>query len=260
MTDSLEIASSSVDSPTTLVGFDLTDDGITIDLTVDPPQVSYHDRTLPLIEVAPSRSQRLTVRSFDLASSTVLILIMLPVFVVVWVLVRTTSPGPAVYKAKRVGHDGEPFTAHKFRSMVENAEELLEAHLATDPAALAEYTQFHKLRKDPRVTSVGRVLRFTSLDELPQLFNVWRGHMSLVGPRPLLLTESATFGSTMGTVLRVKPGLTGLWQVSGRSHLSLNDRIMLDVEYATSRTLRRDLVICLRTVWHLFTPGRRGAY
>lgn len=253
MTDSMELPS--------LVGeTDLTDDGVVIDLTVDPPVVTYNNRSLELDESRPSTSQRVAVRVFDLVSATAMLVLLLPVLVVLWVLVRCTSPGPAVYVAKRVGQDGMPFNAYKFRSMVIDAEQMLEFHLALDDDARAEYEAFHKLRNDPRVTGVGRFIRATSLDEIPQLFNVLRGNMSLVGPRPNLLTEPAKFGPTIDTVLRVKPGLTGLWQVSGRSDLGIHDRIMLDVEYATTRTLRQDIVICLRTAWHLVTPGRRGAY
>lgn len=239
---------------------DWSDDDIVIDLTVDPPVVSYRDRSLPLIEEPPSTTQRFAVRTFDIVSSLVLLTLTIPLFVVLFTLVRFTSPGPGIYVARRVGQDGEPFNAYKFRSMVENADELLELHLAMNDDARAEYTVYHKLQDDPRVTTVGKFLRASSLDELPQLFNVLQGNMSLVGPRPNLLTEPEKFGSTMPTVLRVKPGLTGLWQVSGRSDLGLNDRIMLDVEYATTRTMRRDVAICFRTAWHLVTPGRRGAY
>lgn len=253
MTDSIELD---------LVGsdLDLTSDGVVIDLTVDPPVVTYNDRSLELDHSRPSRTQRVAVRAFDLVSATLMLVLLIPVLAVLWLLVRCTTPGPAIYAAKRVGQDGQPFNAYKFRSMVIDAEQLLELHLALDDDARAEYEAFHKLRNDPRVTGVGRFIRATSLDELPQLFNVLRGNMSLVGPRPNLLTEPAKFGPTIDTVLRVKPGLTGLWQVSGRSELGIHDRIMLDVEYATTRTLRRDIVICLRTAWHLVTPGRRGAY
>lgn len=253
MTDSMELIDLTG-------GIDLSADGVVIDLTVDPPIVTYNDRTLELDESRPSSAQRFAVRTFDLVSATVLLVFLSPLLVVLWALVRFTSPGPAVYVAKRVGQDGMPFKAYKFRSMVIDAEELLELHLALDDDARAEYEAFHKLRNDPRVTGVGRFIRATSLDELPQLFNVLRGNMSLVGPRPNLLTEPAKFGPTIDTVLRVKPGLTGLWQVSGRSDLGIHDRIMLDVEYATTRTLRQDIAICLRTAWHLVTPGRRGAY
>ncbi len=260
MTDSLELNAFDATGLDDLISVDLTADGIVVDLTVDPPVVIYNEVELPLLEEAPSRTQRMAVRVFDLVAATALILIMLPLFMILWLVVRFTSRGPVIFAATRVGQDGTPFAAYKFRSMVENAEELLALHLAADAAAKAEYDEFHKLRNDPRVTPVGRVIRATSLDELPQLFNVLRGNMSLVGPRPNLLSEATTFGATMPTVLRVKPGLTGLWQVSGRSHLGLHDRIMLDVEYATTRTLRQDVVICLRTAWHLVSPRRRGAY
>ncbi len=239
---------------------DWTDDNIVIDLTVDPPVVSYRDRSLSLIEEPPGTAQRFAVRAFDIVSSLVLLTLTIPLFVILFALVRLTSPGPGIYVARRVGQDGKPFDAYKLRSMVDNADELLELHLAMNDSAKAEYAVYHKLQDDPRITSVGTFLRASSLDELPQLFNVLRGEMSLVGPRPDLLTEPEKFGSTMSTVLRVKPGLTGLWQVSGRSDLGLNDRIMLDVEYATTRTMRRDVAICFRTAWHLVTPRRRGAY
>ncbi|MCJ2058905.1 sugar transferase [Methylobacterium sp. J-048] len=136
----------------------------------------------------------------------------------------------------------------KFRSMVTDGEAVLAAHLAASPRARAEWAATHKLSDDPRITAIGQVLRKTSLDELPQLWNVLRGEMSLVGPRPIVQAEVARYGRAFSTCFAVPPGVTGLWQVSGRSDTSYAERVALDLDYASRWSLRRDLAIMLRTV------------
>lgn len=231
-----------------------------LDLTVDPPAIQLRSQGFVLNELEPSRKQRGAVRAFDLLAAAIGIILLSPVFLLTSVLVGVTSRGPVLYRSKRIGQGASQFSAFKFRSMSHNAEAQLEAMLDEDPTARQEYEQYHKLRRDPRVTKVGRFIRRTSLDELPQLFNVLRGNMSLVGPRPNLLDEVDRFGPAIDTVLRVKPGLTGLWQVSGRSNLGFDERIMLDIDYALNRTLGGDLVICLRTVGQMISTDDNGAY
>ncbi|MDA3041287.1 MAG: sugar transferase [Actinomycetota bacterium] len=203
---------------------------------------------------------KVAVRAFDLIGSVLLLLIASPVILILWLAVRLSSPGPGFYLSARVGHGRRDFKALKFRTMVIDAVERLQAVLTDDPEARAHYERYAKLYDDPRVTPVGRVLRRTSLDELPQLWNVLRGDMSLVGPRPWLPSEPARYGAARSTVERVKPGLTGLWQVSGCSHLSFDERILLDVRYASGRTIRGDIALLFRTIWHLMRPGNNGAY
>jgi exopolysaccharide biosynthesis polyprenyl glycosylphosphotransferase len=169
--------------------------------------------------------------------------------------VRLTSPGPALFHQTRVGWDGREFAVYKFRSMYADAETRL--------ASLAEGNEFaggtlFKLRRDPRVTPVGRLLRRTSLDELPQLFNVLRGEMSLVGPRPPLPAEVATYEAHVHRRLLVKPGITGLWQISGRSDLSWDDTVRLDLYYVANWSLTLDAMILWKTAFAVVRG--RGAY
>lgn len=231
-----------------------------LDLTVDPPAIQLRSQGFTLDQSDPTRRQRLAVRSFDLIGSTLGIVVFSPLFLLAGLSVGLTSRGKTVYRSERIGQRSSRFFAFKFRSMSHDAEERLESVLNDDPSAREEFERFHKLRQDPRVTKVGRLIRRTSLDELPQLFNVLRGDMSLVGPRPNLLTEGERFGPALNTVLRVKPGLTGLWQVNGRSNLGFDERIMLDIDYALNRTLGGDLKICMRTVAQMLSTRDNGAY
>lgn len=202
---------------------------------------------LPLIHVeTPSYDgpKRFAKRAFDIVGSGLLLLALAPLFVVTAVLIKLASPGPVFYRQERIGLSGEPFHILKFRSMVTNAD----AHLA---ALLREQgdgdTPLFKVRHDPRITPVGRVIRRYSIDELPQLFNVFRGDMSLVGPRPQVDGEVRLYDSKASRRLAVKPGMSGLWQVSGRSNLSWEDSIRLDLYYVENWSVTSDLVILLRT-------------
>ena len=163
-------------------------------------------------------------------------------------LVRLESGGPIFYADKRMGRNGELFSCFKFRTMVPDAEAVLQRLLEEDPRARKEYARYHKLREDPRITRVGKFLRKTSLDELPQLWNVLRGEMSLVGPRPYLPRESEDIGVTQSDILRVYPGMTGPWQVSGRSNTSFEERVRMDAYYVRDWSVWLDLVLLARTV------------
>jgi lipopolysaccharide/colanic/teichoic acid biosynthesis glycosyltransferase len=165
------------------------------------------------------------------------------VFIAIGLLVRLTTPGPALFTQIRIGRNGRAFRMVKFRSMVVDAESQLE-----DFAAANEQDgPLFKMRRDPRVTRIGRFLRRSSIDELPQLFNVLTGSMSLVGPRPPLPAEVATYGDDVWERFRVKPGITGLWQVSGRSDLSWEESVRLDLHYVHSWSLWLDLVVLCKT-------------
>lgn len=203
-------------------------------------------------------SQPALKRALDIVGAGSLLLLTLPVFVLLTLLVRLDG-GPAFYAHERVGRGGRRFGCLKFRSMVTDSAARLEALLAHDPAARAEWDATRKLRHDPRITWIGRFLRASSLDELPQLLNVLRGEMSLVGPRPVIAAElSAHYGAAAEHYLSVRPGITGLWQVSGRSSTSYDTRVALDVRYATNPSLLADLQILLRTPAAVLL--RRGAY
>ncbi len=185
-------------------------------------------------------------------------ILLLPLLCLIAAVVWMSSPGPILFSHRRIRRHGEFFTMWKFRTMCINSGEVLERYLEAHPDARAEWRATHKLKNDPRVTGVGRLLRHTSLDELPQLWNVLNGSMSLVGPRPIVAAEVEKYGDHFKDYCAVKPGITGLWQVSGRSELSYSDRVELDRDYAQHWSLRGDADILLRT-WSSVV-NRDGAY
>lgn len=211
---------------------------------------------------APQRGQEAAKRLVDLSLSLVLIILIAPLLLVLWCLVRLTSSGPAFFHQERVGRNMRSFTMLKLRTMyVGNHDQIHRnyvTHLlsADEPAAAGDNGLF-KLEQDPRVTPLGAWLRRTSLDELPQLFNVLRGEMSLVGPRPVLPWEAELFEQRYRRRFLVKPGISGLWQVSGRSRLTMKEALELDIEYADRQSLALDLSIIVRTVPAIFGGGAR---
>lgn len=222
---------------------------VPVQLSVEPP-------------VADRRGYRLAKRSLDLVTSLLLLLLLLPTMLVLAAAVRLTSPGPALYRQTRVGQHSAPFVMLKFRSMRTDSDDA--AHRRYVTALLTEQVApdggeagVYKLARDPRITSVGGFLRRTSLDELPQLINVLRGQMSFVGPRPALDWEVELYEGAHLRRLEVPPGLTGLWQVSGRSRLSMRQALDLDVEYVARCSWSLDLRILCRTPAALL--GRSGA-
>ena len=192
----------------------------------------------------------LAKRVLDVVVAGLALLAILPILGLLALLVATTSRGPVLHRQRRYGHGGSSFELLKFRSMHPDAEERLAEVLAADPALAAEYRERCKLARDPRVTCIGAILRRTSLDELPQLVNVLRGDMSLVGPRPIRDHDLEHYGPDAARVmLQVPPGLTGPWQVSDRARVRMAERIAMDVAYARTRTLGTDLRILARTPW-----------
>ncbi|RBY75322.1 sugar transferase [Geodermatophilus sp. TF02-6] len=203
--------------------------------------------SLPLLHVREPRfrgHRHLVKTALDRLAATVLLLLGAPLFLALVVAIRVTSRGPAFYRQRRIGKRGRPFDMLKFRSMVVDAESALDSLLVFNEGNAVLF----KMRRDPRVTAVGRFLRRYSLDELPQLINILKGDMSFVGPRPALAREVTRYGADMQRRLLVKPGLTGLWQVSGRSNLSWDEAVELDIRYVENWSLGLDLVILLRTV------------
>ncbi|MFF7977813.1 sugar transferase [Streptomyces sp. NPDC007901] len=212
---------------------------------------------LTMLNVAPPLTRGLAalLKSVtDRLGAALLIVLLAPVFAAVALAVRLDSPGPVVHRQTRIGRGGVPFTMAKFRTMVADAERLRQQLAGTNE----QDGLMFKIRNDPRITRVGRVLRSCSLDELPQLFNVVRGHMSLVGPRPPLPDEAAGYDEVESRRLAVKPGLTGLWQVSGRSDLSWDETIALDLRYVDNWSPSGDLGVLMRTVRAVV--ARTGAY
>ncbi len=193
------------------------------------------------------RSQALK-RVMEFALSLVGLVVIVPVLVIIAVMIRLDSRGPVLYKAPRLGRHLVPFNCYKFRSMYVDAEERLQHLMATDTVLRAEYDTYHKLRVDPRVTRVGGFLRKYSLDELPQIINVLKGEMSLVGPRPYLLREQEKMGGMSSFVAQVRPGMTGYWQVTGRNSSTFEERLDMDRFYITNWTPWLDMIIMIQTV------------
>lgn len=197
--------------------------------------------------------------AFDYILTLVGAVFISPLLVYIAYRIKKEDPGPVFFAHTRIGKDGKPFPCYKFRSMVVNSQEMLQKYLAENPAAREEWERDFKLKDDPRVTPIGKVLRRTSLDELPQIFNVLRGEMSLVGPRPVIQEElDKYYGETAKLYCTVKPGITGLWQVSGRSDIGYDERVALDATYIKYRSMWGDIVILWKTIGVVLM--KKGAY
>ena len=207
-----------------------------------------------------SKRDRLVKRGGDVLFSLTVLTLGAPVLLTLALLVKVTSKGPVFYVQQRVGRDYSSFGCIKFRTMRRDADRLLSKLLAESPDLDEEFSNDFKLKNDPRITRLGKFLRRSSLDELPQFLNVLRGEMSVVGPRPIVKSELVRYGNRMDEVLAVRPGLTGLWQVSGRNNLSYPELVRLDVRYSRRRNLLMDLRIILRTISVMLDPRDRGAY
>ncbi|AYE88358.1 exopolysaccharide biosynthesis protein (plasmid) [Sulfitobacter sp. D7] len=200
--------------------------------------------------LAPGRDSRYArwgKALFDLGLGLMLLPVLLPVILVLCVLVAMDG-GLPIFGHKRIGKDGREFRCWKIRTMVVDAQERLKKHLADNPEAAAEWQQNFKLENDPRITRIGRFLRKSSLDELPQLFNVFRGEMSFVGPRPVVRDELLRYGLHQQVYMSMRPGVTGLWQVSGRNDVAYDQRVSMDVQYAREVSLTEDVRIVAKTV------------
>ena len=198
-------------------------------------------------------------RLFDIVFSLTVLLVGTPIFLLIAGCVAITSRGGVVYGHKRVGRGGKTFRCYKFRTMHHNAAERLKELLDSDPEVKKEWETTFKLKNDPRITKFGAFLRKTSLDELPQFFNVLKGDLSVVGPRPVMHEElNAHFGAKATKILSIRPGITGLWQVSGRSQTSYEDRVKLDEEYVERKSPWLDLLLICKTIPAIFSA--KGAY
>jgi len=174
---------------------------------------------------------------------------LIPIMLYIAYRIKRDEPKQNIFfKQKRLGMEGKPFVCYKFQTMYENSDELLQKYLKEHPEEVRYYDTYHKYKKDPRITKIGHFLRRTSLDELPQIFNVFKAEMSFIGPRPYMMNEKEKIGEDIETVLTVKPGITGLWQVSGRSDVDFHSRVKLDVWYIRNWNLWMDLVILIKTI------------
>ena len=214
-------------------------------------------RALARDTASAASSDTLAKRVFDIVGALALLLMLAPVLLVVAILVRLSGPN-VLFAHPRVGQGGRLFPCYKFRTMVPDAQLVLERLLAERPDLRVEWERDFKLKDDPRVTPVGKFLRKYSLDELPQFWNVLRGDMSLVGPRPIIPDELERYGRHADCYLAARPGVTGLWQISGRSDVDYERRIQLDREYMNRRCVTMDLAIVFKTAWVVLM--RRGAY
>lgn len=207
---------------------------------------------------APSVPYLAAKRLFDIVFAASFLVVALPALLILAIILQIDSPGRLFFIQQRVGKGGKMFGCIKFRTMHENAEELLADMLARCPETRREWESDHKLRNDCRVSRFGKIVRKLSLDELPQLVNILRGEMSVVGPRPIVSAEIAKYGEFFADYTAVKPGLTGLWQVSGRNDISYQERVQLDVQYRARASMMFDLSIVLRTVPAVVAS--RGSY
>lgn len=199
-------------------------------------------------------------RTFDIVFSASVLILFSPLYLILALLVAFSSPGPIFYAQERVGRNYKRFKCIKFRTMIVNAEQVLEKILAECPEKRREFEENFKLKDDPRITWIGKFLRLTSLDEFPQFWNVLMGDMSVVGPRPLVPDELHKYGSKMERVLNVKPGITGLWQVSGRNDIPYPQRVLIDVYYVNHHNWLLDLWIIIKTIGVVIFPQNNGAY
>jgi len=199
-------------------------------------------------------------RLFDVLFSLFILIIFSPLYLVLAGLIAISSPGPIFYVQQRVGKNYQRFDCIKFRTMVDKADEMLQSMIADCPEMRQEFEDNFKLKDDPRVTWIGKFLRITSLDEFPQFFNVLKGDMSVVGPRPLIPEELPKYGKSIDTVLKIRPGITGLWQVSGRNDIPYPQRIKIDVYYVNRRNAWLDLWVIFKTIGVIIFPRNNGAY
>ena len=230
--------------------------------TIPYEVISKEPSSLPAVEIIrnQSRSGRTLKRIGDIIFSLIVLTLGSPIFILIAILVKLSSPGSVFYIQKRVGRNYREFGCIKFRTMYKDADDLLPNLLEKYPLMRKEFEKDFKLRQDPRITKLGRFLRRSSLDELPQFFNVLKGEMSVVGPRPIVSNEIIKYSLFMEEVISVRPGLTGLWQGSGRNNLSYKKRVELDLFYARNRNFLLDLEIIILTLGVLLFPMDRGAF
>ena len=212
-------------------------------------------RAFPL----PRINQEFFKRLFDVVFSLSVLILFSPVYLILVLLIFLSSPGSVFYVQERVGINYKKFRCLKFRTMVNNADEMLH-DLMADPQIRSEFEDNFKLKQDPRITKIGHLLRITSLDEFPQFWNVLKGDMSVVGPRPLVVEELPRYGRYIDKVLTIKPGITGLWQVSGRNDIPYPKRIQMDVYYVSFNNFWMDLWIVIKTIKVVLFPKNNGAY
>lgn len=199
-------------------------------------------------------------RISDFLLALILITTLIPIFFLIAFLIKFSSKGNIIYIQRRVGKNNKLFSCYKFRTMRPNSELILEELLLKNPVIKNEFESCQKITKDPRITQIGKFLRFTSLDELPQIVNVLKGEMSFIGPRPILKEEIKKYGLNFKEAFSVLPGISGLWQVNGRNNLAYKKRVAIDIFYSRNLNFHMDIVIFLKTIYVLFLPFGKGSY
>ena len=217
-----------------------------VDLDVLEPWQGQPSFQIP--QDVPAGLRGMTKRFCDLALALPIFVFALPLLAVISALILIQGGGPVIYRQERCGQNGKPFICYKFRTMHLDAPTALADYLQANPGAAAEWEKTQKLRHDPRITTIGRILRKTSLDELPQLINIIAGEMSVIGPRPVTFEELERYGANLSYYIAARPGVTGLWQVNGRSTLSYQQRVNFDAQYVKEWSFFKDIKILLKTI------------
>jgi lipopolysaccharide/colanic/teichoic acid biosynthesis glycosyltransferase len=231
-------------------------------MTVTRPPATERSSVKPLAQqrILDRRSRYVGKRLFDICFSLSVLIVFAPLYAVLAILIACTSSGSVFYIQERVGQNYQRFGCIKFRTMIPNADRVLNKMMAESDDLRQEFSENFKLKQDPRITKIGRFLRITNLDEFPQFINVFKGEMSVVGPRPLVPEELDRYGKDIDQVLTIRPGLTGLWQISGRNNISYARRIRIDVSYVKRYNFWLDLHIVFKTVLLTLMPKNNGAY
>ena len=203
---------------------------------------------------------KLFKKLLDFLFSMFFLIVCIPFFILISLLIKLSSRGPIFFLQERIGRNNISFKCIKFRTMHPEAKDILENLLMKDNKLRMEFEKTHKIKNDPRITTIGKLLRKTSLDELPQFINVLKGEMSIIGPRPIVNKEKKKYGKNLKKVLSIKPGITGLWQVSGRNNLTYKTRVKLDLNYTENYNFLMDIRILIRTIGVILFPLDRGAY
>jgi lipopolysaccharide/colanic/teichoic acid biosynthesis glycosyltransferase len=231
-------------------------------MTVTRPPATERSSVKPLAQqrILDRRSRYVGKRLFDICFSLSVLIVFAPLYAVLAILIACTSSGSVFYIQERVGKNYQRFGCIKFRTMIPNADRVLNKMMAESDDLRQEFSENFKLKQDPRITKIGRFLRTTNLDEFPQFINVFKGEMSVVGPRPLVPEELERYGKDIDRVLTIRPGLTGLWQISGRNDISYEQRIRIDVNYVKRHDFWLDLQIVCKTALLTLLPKNNGAY
>ena len=199
-------------------------------------------------------------RFCDFLFSFLLLIIFIPLFLLIGIIIKLDSKGAIFYSQRRIGKNNKPFSCYKFRTMKPEAKYLLKNILIKNPNFKKEFAKTRKIINDPRITNIGKFLRFSSLDELPQIINVLKGEMSFIGPRPIVKSEIKKYGKDFKKVFSIKPGISGLWQVSGRNKLSYEQRVELDIFYSENKSLLLDIKIFIKTLIVIIFPFGKGSF